>query len=235
MKGFRIKIHWSFFILGILMIIFGKFSTFLCSIVCVVLHEMGHSVVGRKLGYNLDVITLLPYGAMLSGTNSTFSSDDEIKIAVAGPLVNVFFIVLSLIAMRFVPSDNVIYSTIHLFYVCNIYTFVFNVIPVYPLDGGRVFFALLTKKKMRAKAYKIVKIVGYCITSVFFVIFLLTSFYKLNYMIGINALFMLIGLVDSDNGAYYEKLTTLEKFRPLSKFGKVIKLDKSTTLFEVYK
>ena len=50
MTNLKFKVHWSFFVLGVLMIIYGKFSTFLCSIFCVLLHEMGHSLVGRKLG-----------------------------------------------------------------------------------------------------------------------------------------------------------------------------------------
>ena len=79
MNNIKIKIHWSFVILSILMIVFGKFSMFFCAIITVLLHELGHSLIGRKLGYKLDLITLLPYGAMLSGKNMPYSTKDEIN------------------------------------------------------------------------------------------------------------------------------------------------------------
>ncbi len=214
------------------MLIYGKFSVFLCSLFCVVLHEMGHSLVGKKLGYKLNIITLMPYGAMLSGNNSTFSKDDEIKIAIAGPLVNAILIIMCVAIWWIFPT---VYNFTTEFVMCNIYTLCFNLLPVYPLDGGRIFFALLSKKIPRRKAHKIVKIVGYIITTIFFVLFFVSFFYKLNYMLGINALFMLIGLIDDDKGAYYEKLTTFEKFQPIANVGKIIKLDKSTPIFVAYK
>ena len=163
---------------------------------------------------------------------AAFSKDDEIKIAIAGPLVNAFLIVFCVAIWWIFPS---FYNLTNQFVMCNIYTLAFNIIPVYPLDGGRIFFALLSKKMARSKAHKIVKIVGYIITSIFFVLFFISFFFKLNYMLGINALFMLIGLVDDDKGAYYEKLTTLEKFQPFSKIDKIIKLDKSTPIYVAYK
>ena len=232
MKEIKIKVHWSFFVLGILMLIYGKFFTFLCCLFCVLLHEMGHSIVGKHLGYKLNLITLLPYGAMLSGQNNVFSQNDEIKIAIAGPLVNAVLIVIAFIAGLLFPAA---YDVIREFAMCNIYTLCFNMLPVYPMDGGRILMALLSKKITRTRAAKVLKIVGYVIISIFFLLFFISYFYKLNYMLGINALFMLIGLFGEDNAAYYEKLTTFDQFRPLAFAGKIIKLDKSTPIFVAYK
>ena len=212
------------------MLVYGKFFAFVSSILCVVLHEMGHSFVGRKLGYKLNMITLMPYGAMLSGQNKMFSFDDEIKIAVAGPLVNVFLFAISLIIYFLFPIINVFAKV---FAMCNIYTFCFNILPVYPMDGGRILLAILSKKFSRKKSQKIVKVVGYCITTIFFVLFFVSFFYKLNYMLGINAMFMLIGLVDENRGNYYETLVTFDKFQPSKQ--KTIQIDGKTPIFLVYK
>ena len=232
MKNLKIKVHWSFLLLGILMLVYGKFATFACCMICVLLHEMGHSIVGRRLGYKLNIITLLPYGAMLSGDNSVFSKGDEIKIAVAGPIVNAVLIIISTPIYLILPIKlNFLWE----FIICNIYTLSFNLLPVYPLDGGRILLSALTSKMPYSKARKISKIIGYSITSVFFVLFFLSFFSGLNYMLGINALFMLIGLIDDDKKVYYEKLSSFDKFKPMQITGKIIKLDKTTPLFEAYK
>ena len=79
------------------MLVFGKFTSFVCCMLSVFLHEMGHAFVGRKLGYQLNLITLMPYGAMLTGKHTPFKSSDDIKIAVAGPVVNIILLALSFV------------------------------------------------------------------------------------------------------------------------------------------
>lgn len=232
MKDLKIKVHWSFILLGLLMIIFGRWQIFLCSVVTVILHEMGHSVVGRRLGYKLNVITLLPYGASLSGKNAPFDNNDEIKIAVAGPFVNAVLIVIFVALWWIFPS---IYNFTRDFVDANIYTLCFNILPVYPLDGGRVLNALLSKRLPIQKSHKIVKTIGFCITFVFFALFFISFFFNLNYMLGINAIFLLIGLFEDNSNTYYEKLTAFEKFRTSLKNAKLVELFSTEPIFNAYK
>ena len=231
MKEIKIKIHWTFLILGILMIIFGRWKIFLCSLIAVILHEMGHSVIGRRLGYKLNIITLMPYGASLSGSHSPFSDNDEIKIAIAGPLVNTFLILLFVSIWWIFPN---VYNFTNDFVLANIYTLCFNLLPVYPLDGGRIFKALLSKKMSKQKAHKVVRILGFVVTSIFFLLFFISFFFKLNYMIGINAIFLLVGLFEDDSEIYYEKLTALEMFKQSNRKAKV-ELSDQEPLFLAYK
>ena len=230
MKGLKFKIHWSFFVLGILMLVYGKFQTFLCSLLCVLLHEMGHSFVGKKLGYKLNLITLTPYGAMLSGKNSPFNANDEIKIAIAGPLVNVALVVISIALWWIFP---VLYNFTLQFVLANIYTFIFNILPMYPLDGGRILRAVIAKKWGGAVARKVLKICGIIITSAMFLMFFVSFFFKLNYMLGINALFLLVCLLDTSADAYYENLATFYTFNPSKQ--KSFAVDSQTSIFVVYK
>lgn len=227
----KFRFHWSFFVLGLLMLIYGKITTFFWCLLCAILHEMGHSLVGKRYGYKLNVITLMPYGAMLSGANKPFSKSEEIKIAIAGPLVNVILMIVSLLICWIFPVAK---SVLNEFVYCNLYTFCFNVLPVYPLDGGRVLLAILSQKKPYLVARKITTIFGIVITAIFFLLFFVSFFYNLNYMLGINALFLLIGLFGDDNNVYYEKLTTFDQFMPL-KSAKTISIEKGTPLFIAYK
>ena len=227
----KFKVHWSFIVLGILMIIFGKFQAFLSCLICAILHEMGHSFVGRKLGYKLNIITLMPYGAMLSGKNMPFCEDDEIKIALAGPFVNIILIIFCFVIWWFFPS---VYHITNQFMQANLYTLLFNLLPVYPLDGGRVLRAVLSKKINGAVASKVTKITGFIITGIVFILFFVSFIYNLNYMLGINALFMLIGLMEDDTNVYYQKLSSFEKFR-FAVSNKCFKLNCNSTIFDAYK
>lgn len=232
MKKIKVTLHWSFVLLGLLMLIFGKFTSFVCCMISVFLHEMGHAFVGRKLGYQLNLITLLPYGAMLSGKNTPFKTGDDIKIAVAGPVVNILLLLLSFLLWLIFPA---MHNLLGEFIWANIYTFCFNVLPVYPLDGGRVLVALLTRKMPRIKALKITKIIGYVVIAIIFVLFFVSFFFNLNYMLGINALFLLIGLFAEDTSPYYEKMAYLQNTNHALHFLKSIKLDKNTPVFVAYK
>ncbi len=231
MKSLKFHIHWSFIMLGILMFIFGRFQAFLSCIICVLLHELGHAHVGRKLGYKLNVITLMPYGAMLSGKNIHIKNQDEIKIAIAGPVVNAILIILCFFLIKFFSQS---YDILHDFVLANFYTLLFNLLPVYPLDGGRICLSILSKNNKRTRAYAITRVIGFIITAIMFLLFFVSAFLELNYMLGINAIFMLIGLLEDDREIYYQKLETLEKFS-YSKNNKQISLSKEQTIFDAYK
>ena len=98
------KFHWSFLLLGFLMILCGKGTLLFCYIVTCVLHEIGHSIVGKMLGYKLNIISLIPYGASLSGNAVPFKPKDEILIALAGPLVNILIVLVIVFLWWFFPS-----------------------------------------------------------------------------------------------------------------------------------
>lgn len=233
MKNIKFNIHWSFLLLGILMIIFGKFQAFFSCIICVILHEMGHAFIGRKLGYKLNIITLMPYGAMLGGKNIHINNNDEIKIAIAGPIVNAVLIIFCFLFVNFFPET---YNIFQYFIFANIYTLIFNLLPVYPMDGGRILLAYISNKIGRVKAYKIVRIIGYFVTVTMFMLFIISAFFDLNYMLGINSLFMLVCLMEDDKEIYYQKVKSFELFNSNKNSNtNFISLDKDNTIFDAYK
>lgn len=217
------------------MIYFGEGLLYFCCTITVVLHEFGHAVVGKQMGYKLNTISLMPYGASLSGNNTPFKPKDEIKIALAGPLVNVLIVLVITSLWWFFPSS---YSYTQNFYSANISTILYNLLPIFPLDGGRVTLGLLSTKLQRKKAFKITKIVGFVSTSLIFVCFFLSFFSKLNYSLGINAFFLLIGLFDDDKSAYYINLQDIEtKKEKLTKglFLKTIAINENSSIYDAYK
>ncbi len=156
-RGIKLNVHPLFFALGFYYAFTGKIFLFLTVTACAVLHELGHSVVAQANGYRLDKITLMPFGAVVDGDVEGLKPIDQIKIALAGPFVNlavsIFFIALWWIYPSCYPFTEVAVTT-------GLSLALVNLIPAYPLDGGRVVFALLCLYASKDKAQKICKITG---------------------------------------------------------------------------
>lgn len=228
MKKLKFKIHWSFVLLGVGLFAFGKIYIFFCYILAVVLHELGHFLVAKKLGYSLNLITLMPYGASLSGESEIINPKHEILIAISGPIVNV------LLALLCIFLKKVCFFNLNIFLNANISTFLFNILPVFPLDGGRVLLALVSTKHSRVKAQKIVGFIGYIVCFSFVVMFIISYFYNLNYMLGINSLFLLISLLDENKNAYYSSIVNFNLTKE-KKWCKKYKIDSNKTILDTYK
>lgn len=187
--GVKLRIHWTFVLLIIwvswihsnmgydfqeILLVLGFVLTIF---VCVILHELGHATAAKK--YNIETmdITILPIGGLARLEKMPDEPGQELWIAVAGPLVNVviagiLFLVLSTTGTLSpellegkIRADNFL---LYLMSV-NIFLVVFNLIPAFPMDGGRIFRALLSFKMNRLKATKIAAAVGQVI-AVFFVL-----------------------------------------------------------------
>ena len=88
MGGVKLKIHPLTIPFALYFSVTGRFWVFLVYTVSAVIHELGHAYVSAKVGYKLGKITLMPFGAVISGEQTDFSPIDEIKIALAGPITN---------------------------------------------------------------------------------------------------------------------------------------------------
>lgn len=201
MTKIKIKFHPLFWVFLIILLLSNNFLSLFSYILCVFLHELGHSFCAGILGYKLNQITFLPFGASLSGKENVFYNlKHEILVATAGPLVNLALLTISLALFWIFPST---YAFLDDFYFANLTTFFFNLFPVYPLDGGRVLYALIKTKKPIKKSYKIIKIIGIIFSSFLFVLFLISSFFKINFTLGLTSLFLLGGIFFEDNSSYY--------------------------------
>lgn len=201
MAKLKIKFHPIFFIFIILLLLSNNFLSVFSYIICVFLHELGHYFVASFLGYKLNKINFMPFGASLSGKENVFyKPKHEILISIAGPIVNFILLIVCLALFWCFP---VCYGFLQDFFYANLITLFFNFLPVYPLDGGRVLYAVVKRKQPIEKAYKKVKIIGFIISIMLFVLFILSSFYKINYTIGMTSIFLLAGLFFEDKSSYY--------------------------------
>lgn len=140
---------------------------FLALFACVLFHEYGHALAARRVGIGTRDITLLPIGGVARLESTPQKPSHEIFVALAGPAVNVAIgAVLALwlsLTNTWEPLQN-LSSTNGNFaeklFAANVALVVFNLIPAFPLDGGRVFRALLSLRLHHTQATRIAASVG---------------------------------------------------------------------------
>ncbi len=133
---------------------------------CVLLHEFGHVFAARAFGIRTPDITLLPIGGIARLEKMPERPWQELVVAIAGPMVNIVIAGLLLLGLGW-PSliDPMIDFTspiglLQRLMVINIWLVIFNMIPAFPMDGGRVFRALLAMRMPYVKATSIAAFVG---------------------------------------------------------------------------
>jgi Zn-dependent protease len=140
------------FSLGLLFAVFG----------CVVLHELGHALMARHYGIRTRDITLYPIGGVARLERMSERPWEELWIALAGPAVNVV-IALGLLAILMaggVLLGNVAGSFLTSLMLANAILVGFNLLPAFPMDGGRVLRAFLAMPLGRLRATEIAATVG---------------------------------------------------------------------------
>ncbi|MFC6905595.1 M50 family metallopeptidase [Halalkalicoccus tibetensis] len=127
----------------------------------VVLHELGHSLVAVRYGYPIDSITLWLLGGLAQLTDQPEDWKQEFAIAIAGPIVSVAVGIGSYLLLFVVPAslDGVVFVLAYLA-LLNVVLAVFNMLPAFPMDGGRVLRALLARNRPFARATQIAAEVG---------------------------------------------------------------------------
>lgn len=229
MGSIKLKIHPLFIILGAVYAFTGKFTLFIICTVSALLHEAGHSLVAGKMGYSLNNITLMPFGAVVSGNIDGLKCADELKIAVAGPLVNISIGIFCLALWWAFP---ITYAFTDVIAEANFSMAIVNCIPVFPLDGGRVASSLLGMYFGKNKSYRICKASGIIFATLIFALFIASAFYSLNVSLLFFSLFVLVSALDKKRENVYVKMTGRTISEKLKKGMSVkrIAVDKSVSL-----
>lgn len=165
----RIRIDLKIIIFMVLFILTHQIKIYLIIMFFSIIHEMGHIIMGIIMKMRVDKVELMPFGLSVSfkkDLNYINSENDvlEIKkicVAVAGPLVSFLLIVLyTYIKPLYISQLDAIYS--------NFLILIFNLIPLYPLDGGRIVKGILNikfgERKSRILINRISNITMICIT-----------------------------------------------------------------------
>jgi stage IV sporulation protein FB len=175
--GIQLRIHVTFVLL-IAWLAFGYYAQggspaaaegvifVLLLFLCVVLHEFGHALAAKAFGINTPDITLLPIGGVARLERMPEEPKQELLIAVAGPAVNVvialgLFVAGGSFINPFVnPAAPERVGLVSQLLIINVLLVAFNLLPAFPMDGGRVLRALLATRMSYARATQIAATVG---------------------------------------------------------------------------
>jgi Zn-dependent protease len=177
--GIDLKIHLTFVFLliwtgfttlssgGDMAAMVGDILLILALFLCVVLHEYGHALTARLFGIHTQDITLLPIGGVARLESMPEDPKEELAVAAAGPAVNLVIgaaLLVSLLLSGSFASPMDISALTGNFWVrlmtMNFSLVAFNLIPAFPMDGGRVLRGILGLRMDRVKATKIAANIG---------------------------------------------------------------------------
>lgn len=234
-----INIHVTFLLLLLLFLSMGfRWLFLIVAIFCfVTLHELSHSLVARKFGIEVREITLLPIGGVASMTKMPDKPYQEFLISLAGPAFNIAIVIIFFLPLYYLLGPNILFHPLSLptfkhtiahIYWINLALAAFNLIPAFPMDGGRILRAALAGRLGYQKATKIAVNFGH----VFALLFGYFGIIHGNIILVIIAVF--IYMAASSEELQVDIKETLKKFAIKDIMpSEFIKLNKDATLAKV--
>lgn len=202
-----IKVNLNIFLFLILFLITNQFEIYALVMLFALIHELGHLLCGVLLGFEAESLKIMPLGFSVEFKTETVDYNKKILksnavvlkmllINLAGPVINLAIIIIG-IFMNF--NENIIYS--------NLIILIINLIPIYPLDGGRIIknsFKLFIGNR---KAMKYTNTVSNLFVIMVTIISSIAIYYYKNIAI-LLALIFIWGLILSENKKYntYNKI-----------------------------
>ena len=192
--GIETYIHWSFtlFMLWVLLSVsisggiqqgLNASLFFFFFFVCVYFHELGHAKAAKTYGIETHDITLLPIGGLARLASMPRSPKAEIVVAIAGPAVNVLIAAMMAIVLLIagginesLQSNPIRLGFLQQLFAVNVILVVFNLIPAFPMDGGRILRAILAMRFGHLRGTSIAARIGRYLALLMMVVGLFTSF-----------------------------------------------------------
>ena len=198
-ERFTVSVHPLFVLFGVYFFLRGELFLFLTFTVVAIIHECGHAFYAARIGCRLETLRLLPCGAVVSGDIEGISLSDEIKLALAGPAVNAACAVLFVALWWLFPdtypyTDTAAYASAGLAAV--------NLLPAYPLDGGRAVYCIAAKRRGESFARKLALVISFSAAAAPLALFVYSCFVRVNFTVLFFAAFIVFGALDKKNSRY---------------------------------
>lgn len=223
----KIKLHLKIFVFIAIFIVTRQIEIYGILMLFALFHELGHMLAGIILGFKPNSLEIMPLGLSIGFENKLENYNKKIKkgtlltlkkiiIAISGPITNLIFIILFLIfpiSFLRINRELILYA--------NILIAIFNLIPIYPLDGGRIAKGILHILFGRKEAYRY----SYMISNITISVLTAISSIVILYLKNIAILFILAYLwylVIVENKRYKTKKEIYEKIKNIENTDKAI-------------
>ncbi|MCH5160310.1 MAG: hypothetical protein J1F66_05670 [Clostridiales bacterium] len=200
MERVKIRIKLSFWLFLVVAVVFkqGYFATMYSF--AVILHEISHYVVASRLFYHCKEIQLGIFGAVLYGDFQDVAGSDRVKIALAGPMCNLA-LCLACLALWWIAPDSYFFT--ESFFAANATMACANMLPCYPLDGGRVLTGVL-EGRLGKNALTVTKKLTVAISLTAFAAFAVSLFTGDNlFSLGLFAIGLFSGIFSRGKEEFY--------------------------------
>ncbi len=224
----QIKVHPLFFVLALALVALGRAQAFVLTFIALILHELAHAAMARLRGFTVKKMVLLPFGAMMS-TEENFDRPSSVLVGLAGPVCNLVLSLITLGVWWLFPS---VYSYTEIFFYANLSLGIFNLLPIYPLDGSRIVLGLC---KNKLKAIKGLQIAGIVCSVIFLGLFIGSFFFGLNFTFGIIAVFLFYGSAfGTKEEMYISILDSASKNYMLGVERKTVRISQDAPIIRLY-
>jgi stage IV sporulation protein FB len=219
----QIKIDLKIFLFLLIFVITRQIKIYAILMLFALIHELGHLVTGLILGLKIEEISVVPVGFSIRFKTESKDYNKKIKkanllslkkmvIAIAGPITNLIIIGIVAIYYKLTQMTTILKLPIDLVIYSNILIFIFNLLPLYPLDGGRILKELVHIFAGLYKSYTITNNIANI------VIIILTVISSISILIYKNIAILIIiaylwGLVIIENKKFNAKMDIWEKLK----------------------
>ncbi|MEM0148713.1 MAG: site-2 protease family protein [Candidatus Micrarchaeaceae archaeon] len=145
--GIKVSLHWTLVLLILLTLLISPYVFLLMVLLfaCVLLHELAHSITSQRSKIKVKKIVLSPIAGASIIDMLSISPEKEFKISIVGPIMSLFLSgVFGMLAA--VSPPGIIVQTFQILFLMNILLGVFNLLPTFPMDGGRIFRSYFQRK-----------------------------------------------------------------------------------------
>lgn len=223
----KIEFHYTYLIIAIGFILTGYFSNLLVFTSIILIHELGHYTLAKINKLNVEKIIIYPYGGLVKMNNLINTNiNSELIVAISGILFQTIYYLIII----FLYKNNLIRDYIfNLFTMYNKSILLFNILPIYPLDGSKILNLLLSKILPFNTANKLNIIIS--IITLITIIYI--NYYKFNY-----TTILIIGIIIDNIVKYYKQLKylfnkfLLERYIYKITYNKTKKINKINNMYK---
>lgn len=222
----KLEIHYSYLFFALACVLIGYYKHLIIFSSILFFHELGHIIVSLKLKFNIKKITIYSFGGIIKYEEYINRKiNDDLLLSISGVISQNIFFLLILVLNKYSIITS---ETYQLFFQYNINITIFNLLPIIPLDGSKIFNLLLCKIIPYNRSNNISIIIS--LTTIFF-LFLKIKLFDYNYITILIILLFNIYKFYNDKKYYFNKFI-LERYLYNYKYNRIKIIQKLTNMYK---